>query len=124
MAHEMIPRHLHLKKLNPDVEVSLDTIPAVLPLTAVPWKRRKLGGKPRIAGINSFGITGAQAHVLVQEPPLQETLPWSKLPLKSEDYDVRPLTLMTFSAKTEEAFRAQVAAYKYGVLYFFYFFNS
>ncbi|XP_021946582.1 phenolphthiocerol synthesis polyketide synthase type I Pks15/1-like [Folsomia candida] len=103
MKHELIPKHLHLKNLNPDI--NLDAIPAQLPLEAVPWKRRPKGGKPRIAGVNSFGITGAQAHVLVQEPP--ENLPPHSFPFT----DSRKLRMLTFSAKSEEAFRFQVKAY-------------
>lgn len=55
MKHEVIPKHLHVKNLNP--EIDLAAIPARLPLDPIPWKRRS-GGKPRIAGVNSFGITG------------------------------------------------------------------
>lgn len=104
MKNELIPKHLHLKELNPDVK--LDSIPARLPLQALPWKRRK-GGKPRIAGINSFGITGAQAHVLLQEPPEADSLPKKSLPF----HDKREMRLLTFSSKTEEALKGQVARY-------------
>ncbi|XP_035705542.1 phenolphthiocerol synthesis polyketide synthase type I Pks15/1 isoform X2 [Folsomia candida] len=104
MKNELIPKHLHLNKLNP--EVNLAAIPAQIPIDAIPWKRRK-AGKPRIAGINSFGITGAQAHVIVQEPPTPDEVPAAKLPFR----DTRGTHLLTFSAKTEDAFRVQVGNY-------------
>lgn len=106
MAHELIPQHLHLKKINPDI--NLDSIPAQLPLSPLPWKRR-VSGKPRIAGVNSFGITGAQAHVIVQEPPLQNFLPARDL--FEKERDSREERILTFSAKSEEAFRIQVEGY-------------
>jgi myxalamid-type polyketide synthase MxaB len=52
LQHRTIPPHLHFKKLNP--AISLDEIPAVLPLQAMPWKRgdhaRKRNHRPHDRG--------------------------------------------------------------------------
>jgi acyl transferase domain-containing protein len=101
MFHEMIPKHLHLNQISPDIDLS--SIPAQLPLAPIPWKR---GGKARLAGINSFGITGAQAHLILQEPP--SVLPKFRIKEREE----RPLKIFTVSAKSADAFKAQLQRYQ------------
>lgn len=103
MHHNLIPRHLHITKLNP--EIDLTAIPAELSMQAIPWER-KMCGKPRIAGINSFGITGAQAHLILEEPPQTKLSPVITLA------DSRQHRILTFSAKTETALQAQLNLYK------------
>ncbi len=65
LLHEAIPPHLHFNHLNP--RISLDAIPAQIPLSLTPWKR---SDRPRIAGISSFGFSGTNAHVIIEEPPV------------------------------------------------------
>ncbi|XP_035709867.1 6-deoxyerythronolide-B synthase EryA2, modules 3 and 4-like [Folsomia candida] len=107
MHHEIIPEHLHFKKLNP--EIDLASIPAQIPLKQVEWKRAMDNGQLRIAGVNSFGITGAQAHVIVQEPPANG---YPSEDMKITFHDERPRKIFTISAKTETSFHSQVEAYK------------
>ncbi|XP_035710254.1 phenolphthiocerol synthesis polyketide synthase type I Pks15/1 isoform X2 [Folsomia candida] len=102
MKYEKIPKHLHLKVLNPDIDLS--KIPARIPTEIIPWLKRT--SKPRIAGVNSFGITGAQAHVIIQEPP--EPSPTKPITLA----DNRSMKILTFSGKTEKALQAQLEAYR------------
>ncbi len=66
MEHDTIPPHINLKNLNP--AINLGAIPASIPLETTPWKRND-DGTPRLAGISSFGITGTDAHVILEEPP-------------------------------------------------------
>ncbi len=49
MEHQLIPKHLHLHQLNSDID--LDSIPAQLPLEAVPWNRRAIieGGSSNLS---------------------------------------------------------------------------
>jgi acyl transferase domain-containing protein len=61
----MIPPHRNFTRLN------LDAIPAIIPLEPQPWRRDAQGDKPRIGGVTSFGITGTDAHAIIQEAPLQ-----------------------------------------------------
>jgi acyl transferase domain-containing protein len=76
LQHEMIPPHLHLRTLNPSI--NLEQIPAIIPTATMPWLRKP--GRTRRAGVSSFGLSGTNAHVILEEPPvfldeLEEALP-------------------------------------------------
>jgi acyl transferase domain-containing protein/NADPH:quinone reductase-like Zn-dependent oxidoreductase/SAM-dependent methyltransferase/acyl carrier protein len=109
MQNEMIPPHTNFETLNP--AINLDSIPAQIPLTAQEWKRSPEGMKPRIAGVSSFGITGTDAHVIVQEAPRYS--PYQK-PLLSEGE--RSFQILTLSAKSEDALEVQIQKYRTFVL--------
>jgi acyl transferase domain-containing protein/acyl carrier protein/ribosomal protein S18 acetylase RimI-like enzyme len=89
MRHGIIPPHLHFARLNPLID--LDAFPARIPVRGEPWER---GGAPRVAGVSSFGFSGTNAHVVVQEPPPSAAL----RPRLS-----RPFHLVTLSAKQAPA---------------------
>jgi acyl transferase domain-containing protein/NADP-dependent 3-hydroxy acid dehydrogenase YdfG/acyl carrier protein len=59
-----IPRHLHFQALNR--RMSLEGTPFSIPTRATAWPR---GERPRIAGVSSFGLSGTNAHVIVEEGP-------------------------------------------------------
>lgn len=70
LQYETIPAQLHYQKTNPNIE--LDGSPFIVPSDTVVWKR---GTKRRIAGVSSFGISGTNAHVVLEEgPPLADML--------------------------------------------------
>ncbi|WP_434042177.1 MULTISPECIES: type I polyketide synthase [Sorangium] len=64
MQHGVIPANQHYRTLNPRIDLA--GTPFVLPTQNLPWAA---GGKPRIAGVSSFGLSGTNAHVVLQEPP-------------------------------------------------------
>ncbi len=97
LNHEALPPHLHFQHLNP--HISLDSIPAKIPLTLTPWHR---SSRPRIAGVSSFGFSGANAHAIIEEPPEKEIV--------SNVVD-RPYHLMTLSAKTQPALDQLIELY-------------
>ena len=94
MQHDEIPPHLHFKTLNP--HIVLDGFPAMIPTSAVPWRR---GEAARIAGVSAFGFGGTNAHLVVEEPPVAA-------PPGARE---RPLHPITLSAKSEDALKEMAA---------------
>jgi malonyl CoA-acyl carrier protein transacylase len=68
MQNKYIPPHLHFKELNP--HMTLDGIPAVIPTVGMEWKRPQ--SCRRLAGVSSFGFSGTNAHVILEEAPVRE----------------------------------------------------
>ncbi|WP_392535313.1 SDR family NAD(P)-dependent oxidoreductase [Nostoc sp. C117] len=97
LQYEEIPPHLHLQQLNP--KISLEGTGFVIPLQNQPWKS---GTKPRIAGINSFGFGGTNAHAIIEEMP--------RLSRKVSDLE-RPHHLLTLRAKSQTALRSLASRY-------------
>ena len=64
LEHQEIPRNLHFEKLNP--HISLEGTRFYLPASTTPWPR---GDGPRFAGVSSFGFSGTNAHVVLEESP-------------------------------------------------------
>ncbi|WP_434042178.1 MULTISPECIES: type I polyketide synthase [Sorangium] len=59
-----IPANLHFKALNP--RISLEKTPFVIPTEPVPWRP---GARRRLAGVSSFGMSGTNAHAVLEEAP-------------------------------------------------------
>jgi len=89
LQNEAIPPLLHFEHLNPLID--LHSLPAKIPLELTPWPS---GQKTRYAGINAFGDSGTNAHVVVEEAPVVESKP---------NLMDRPLHILTLSARTEKA---------------------
>jgi acyl transferase domain-containing protein/NADPH:quinone reductase-like Zn-dependent oxidoreductase/NAD(P)-dependent dehydrogenase (short-subunit alcohol dehydrogenase family)/aryl carrier-like protein len=92
LQHNLIPPTLHVKKLNP--LIPWERLPIKVVTQPTPWPS---GNGGRIAGVSSFGFSGTNVHVVIQEAPVPEDL------LPKTD---RPLHLFSFSAKNEAALRA------------------
>ncbi|MBF0465560.1 MAG: SDR family NAD(P)-dependent oxidoreductase, partial [Nitrospirae bacterium] len=97
LKYSFIPQHLHFSAPNPNIH--LEKIPAVIPVKKFPWERTVT--KKRLAGVSSFGFSGTNAHVIVEEAPL---------PLPSSD-GARPFNLLTISAKTVTALKETADRY-------------
>ncbi len=102
LKHRALPPALHLSKHNPRIDfagLKLSTVAEYTPI-------EKEGGKPLVAGVNSFGFGGANAHVLLQEyQPLGDVLNGVASALQG---DHMPLLL---SARSDEALRAMAQCY-------------
>ena len=64
LEHETLPKHLHFK--NPSPHIPWDRLAVEVVQEATPWERN---GRPRIAGVSSFGFAGTNAHVILEEAP-------------------------------------------------------
>jgi len=69
LQNEKIPPHLHLRKLNSNI--FLNGIPAVIPTELTPWPA---GNGARIAGVSAFGLSGTNAHLVIEEASLDPLL--------------------------------------------------
>lgn len=78
IKNEEIPRNVNFE--TPNKHIPWDEISLQVSSNSIPWKRN---GKKRIAGVSSFGFSGTNVHVILEEPPiLSETLPDSSLPIQ------------------------------------------
>ncbi|MEV5985173.1 SDR family NAD(P)-dependent oxidoreductase [Streptomyces sp. NPDC052051] len=93
LEHEQLPATLHAEVPTPHVE--WETSGLDLLTKARPWQR---GDRPRRAGISSFGISGTNAHLILQEPPAVESV-------TGEEDDGLPSgpTVLALSARSPEA---------------------
>jgi len=89
LQHERIPPHRGLANLNPLVDWL--HLPVVVPSTPTPWPA---SGRPRLAAIDSFGLSGTNVHALVEEAP--------RVPRVAAARE-RPHHLFVLSAKTRAA---------------------
>jgi len=96
LEHEAIPPHLHFRRPNP--YIPWNEFPASIPTGQVPWSR---GERPRAAGVSSFGFSGTNAHVILQEAPLPA----------STGAPERPCHLLTISAKSRASLDELVRRY-------------
>lgn len=100
LRHRMIPKTLHLDELNPAIE--WDRLPLVVQDETGSWTPPASGA---LAGVSSFGISGTNAHVVLEESPGRETLPDGPESGGPREH------LLVLSARTEKALRDQVAAW-------------
>ncbi len=96
LQNDQIPPHLHFQTINPFLATSQVKIPS----RGEPWPVRA-DGQPRRAGISSFGFSGTNAHVIVEEAP----------PRVVATHLWRPYHLLTFGAQNEAALRALARHY-------------
>ncbi len=98
LQHEAIPPNLHFNRPNP--HINWDELPVKIPTQLTTWSRSK---KPRVAGINSFGFGGTNAHVIVAESP--QVAPDEKSERE------RTTHLLTLSSRHENALTELVTRY-------------
>ncbi|MEU8181975.1 amino acid adenylation domain-containing protein [Micromonospora sp. NPDC049047] len=64
LRHAEIPPHLNLSEVNP--EIDLDELGVTIPTEVTAWPA---GPRPRVGGVSSFGASGTNAHVVIEEAP-------------------------------------------------------
>ncbi len=93
LRHERLPRTLHVDAPTPHVNWSGGSVELLT--EPVAWPR---GDRPRRAGVSAFGVSGTNAHVILEEPPEDA----------GEEPGVPPSVLpWVLSGTTAEALRAQ-----------------
>ncbi|MFL9898470.1 SDR family NAD(P)-dependent oxidoreductase [Paraburkholderia fungorum] len=102
--HEAIPRHLHFESPNPHLP-SPQWFPYRIPQALTAWPR---ASRLRRAGLNAFGFSGTNAHIVLEEAPDDI---W-----RIAETGVSPIAaprahLLTISARTPETLRNLAVAY-------------
>jgi acyl transferase domain-containing protein/acyl carrier protein len=99
LRKKSIPPVVHFKKLNPNV--SLENTPLTIPVELQPWKV----DQKRFAGISSFGWSGTNAHVVLQEAPTESIL-------ESTSGETDHVYLLPLSAQSKQSLHALAQAYQ------------
>ncbi|MEV5839472.1 type I polyketide synthase [Nocardia sp. NPDC052112] len=94
MRHQTMPSTLHVDAPSPHVDWSAGTVRLLT--EPQPWPS---GERPRRAAVSSFGISGTNAHVILEEPPAE--------PVAAGDMPAPPVVPWVISGKTAEAVTAQ-----------------
>ncbi|XVV07832.1 SDR family NAD(P)-dependent oxidoreductase [Actinosynnema sp. CA-248983] len=92
LRHGLLPRTLHVAEPTRKVDWSAGAVELLT--DAVEWPA---GGRPRRAAVSSFGMSGTNAHVIIEEPPATS-------PIAGDRPDVVPWVL---SGRSEAAVRDQ-----------------
>ncbi|WNG36476.1 acyltransferase domain-containing protein [Archangium violaceum] len=100
LRHREIPPHLHLK--TPSPHIPWERLPVKVPTALTPWETEG----PRIAGLSSFGMSGTNAHLVVEEAP-----PPAERPASQREETPRP-HLLPLSARSPEALRELATSWR------------
>ena len=97
LQHRQIPPHLHFNR--PSSYIAWDELPISVPAAGIPWEP---ASGQRIAGLSSFGFSGTNVHMIVEEAPARE-----REVVETE----RPLHILTLSARSQTALRQLAERY-------------
>ncbi len=94
LKHRQIPANLHFQAPNPNID--FDELKLRVNTELEPFPETE---GPRYVGVNSFGFGGANAHIIIEEPPAHLHLAHTEVPGER----AWPIVL---SARSEEALRS------------------
>ncbi|MBM7443062.1 type I polyketide synthase [Streptomyces sp. HB132] len=98
MRHGVLPKTLHIDEPTPHVDWSAGAVQLLTEQRDWP-----LTGRPKRFGISSFGMSGTNAHTVIEEAPSPEPT------ARTEQVGAPPTLVWTVSGKTEEALLGQAA---------------
>jgi len=98
LEHETLPKHLHFE--NPSPHIPWDRLAVEVVKETIPWERN---GRPRIAGVSSFGFAGTNAHVILEEAPVAPKAQPAAAPGPVEQPEDRRFSILPLSAQTPAA---------------------
>jgi len=102
LRHQRIPAHRNFTTLNP--HITLDGFPIEIPTVTRDWTPIH---DRRIAGVSSFGFSGTNVHIVLEEAPPPSSTPTS-LPRRDERGTLFCLSAREPEALTELAGRAAI----------------
>lgn len=84
-----IPPNLHFQRCNPNL--TLDETRFFVPVGTIPWPPSDAG---RFAGVSSFGFSGTNAHIILEDAPRVPARPLAEVTAASTAY-VLPISAVT-----------------------------
>ncbi|MEJ2870421.1 SDR family NAD(P)-dependent oxidoreductase, partial [Actinomycetospora sp. OC33-EN08] len=105
MRHGRVPASLHTGELSSKVDWSSGAVRVAVTPTAWP----EVGDRPRRAAVSAFGISGTNAHVVLEAPPSPSVSSAAMLTLDVTNVGGTAVPWVV-SARTPEAVSAQAAA--------------
>ncbi len=94
MEHDTIAPQTHFESLNPHIQLGGTRL--VIPTAETAWPSH---GRPRVAGVSSFGFGGTNTHLIVESPPREV--------VAATQDSGRSLHVLKLSAKTETSLARQ-----------------
>ena len=92
IKNRMIPPDIHFD--NPNPEFDWKNLPLKIPTEMVSWPHPE---KPLLAGVNAFGITGTNAHIVLMEAP--------QIAHNQKEEQEREFLILPISAATDQALK-------------------
>ncbi|MFJ4988491.1 type I polyketide synthase [Streptomyces sp. NPDC088732] len=106
MRHGVLPRLLHLTEPTPHVDWEAGEVSLLA--EARPWPE---GDRPRRIGVSSFGMSGTNAHVILESAETASDPAEAAEPADHTGQSTAPAVLpVVLSGRTEAVLRAQAAA--------------
>ncbi|MFC5156470.1 SDR family NAD(P)-dependent oxidoreductase, partial [Streptomyces amakusaensis] len=99
MRHGVLPKTLHVDEPTPHVDWSAGAVSLLESVT--PWPET---GRPRRAAISSFGISGTNAHTIIEQAPERSDSRPVRVPVR-----VPAVLPYVLSGKSADALRGQAA---------------